>query len=52
MQHQIDILHAKFEGILSTIYRGIHHFINVIYYSSVDDVRDTGFACFKKPKYV
>ena len=30
--------HAKFEKFLPAIYRDIHHLINVIYYSSVDDV--------------
>ena len=29
--------HAKFEKFLPAIYRDIHHLINVIYYSSVDD---------------
>ena len=33
--------HAKFENFLPAIYRDIHHLINVIYYSSVDDVRNT-----------
>ena len=30
-------IHAKFEIVLLDIYRDSHHFINVIYYSRVDD---------------
>ena len=33
--------HAKFEKFLPAMYRDIHHLINVIYYSQVDDVRNT-----------
>ena len=33
--------HAKFEKFLPAIYIDIHHFINVIFYSWVDDVRNT-----------
>ena len=40
-------IHAKFERVLLDIYRDIHHFINVIYYSWVDDVKRHLFACFK-----
>ena len=32
-------IHAKFERVLLDIYRDIPHFINVIYYSWVDDVK-------------
>ena len=33
--------HAKFERVLLVIYRDIHRFINVVYYSRVDDTSKT-----------
>ena len=42
-------IYAKFERVCLYI---IHHFINVICYSWVDDARDTYFACYPKPKHL
>ena len=34
-----NYIHAKSERVLHDIYRDIHHFINVIHYLRVDDVK-------------
>ena len=39
--------HAKFENFLPAIYTDVHHLINVIYYSTVDDVRNTNLHVSK-----
>ena len=41
-------IHAKFERVLLDVYRDIHHFINAIYYSRVDDVRRYLICMFLK----
>ena len=45
-------IHAKFERVLLDVHRDIHHFLNVIYYSWVDDVKMHLICMFWKPKYI
>ena len=51
-RNKYSYIHAKCERVLLDIYRDIHHFINVIYYSWVDDVKTHLICIFKKPKYL